>query len=80
MILAAQVAIADHVEIGDHVILLGRSGVAPGKSLKAGVYFGAPARPVKEGMRALASIPRLPSALKRLAELERQVRKLGEDD
>ena len=58
-----------------------RSGVPAGKTLRGGqVYWGAPAKPVKEAMRLHGSLSRLPTALQRLTNLERQFQKLVEDD
>lgn len=77
VILAGNAAVADHVTIEDGVILLARGGAAPNKVLRSGgVYWGVPARPVKEIMRQQAATARLPDALKTLKRLERELQKL----
>lgn len=73
--LAGQVGIADHVTIGDGVMLGAQSGV-PGDIRRAGQYFGTPARPVAEARRISAAMPRLPELLRKVRALERRVREL----
>ena len=64
-VIAGQVGIGDHVHIGPGVILGGQSGVFNGKSLtneglKPGtVFFGTPARPLKQVLREQAVLARL---------------------
>ncbi len=64
-IIAGQVGVGDHVHIGPGVILGGQSGVFNGKSLtneglKPGtVFFGTPARPLKQVLREQAVLARL---------------------
>lgn len=73
--LAARSGTTGHIELGDNVIIAGMSGV--GKSItKPGVYMGKPARPMKEEMRSLAAVARLPKVLKQLKELQREVEDL----
>jgi UDP-3-O-[3-hydroxymyristoyl] glucosamine N-acyltransferase len=80
VIMAGQAALADHVVVEDGAILLARAAGAPGKTLRGGqMYWGAPARPVKEAIQAHAAITRLPSALRRLGRLEREIAKLRDD-
>jgi UDP-3-O-[3-hydroxymyristoyl] glucosamine N-acyltransferase len=64
-VIAGQVGIGDHVHVGPGVILGGQSGVFNGKTLtneghKPGtVFFGTPARPLKQVLREQATLARL---------------------
>jgi len=60
-VIAGQVGIADHVRIGEGVILGAQGGVPTGKILRGpGVLFwGTPARPIKQYLRELAVLARL---------------------
>ncbi len=64
-VIAGQVGIGDHAHVGPGVILGGQAGVFNGKSLtneghKPGtVFFGTPARPLKEVLREHAVLSRL---------------------
>jgi UDP-3-O-[3-hydroxymyristoyl] glucosamine N-acyltransferase len=76
-ILGGQAALADHAGMEDGAILGGRGGVLPGKVLRGGqMYWGLPARPIKDVLRQQAATSRLPDALRKLARLERELRKL----
>ncbi len=59
--LAGQVGIGDHAAVGDGVILGGQGGVLPHKTLvgKGQLFWGTPAKPVKQCLRELASLTRL---------------------
>ena len=77
--LAGQVGVADHLAIGDGATAAARTGVS--KDIKSGqVVWGAPNRPIKQVMRELASLARLPrlfgqvrTLAARLSELEKKV-------
>ncbi len=64
-VIAGQVGIGDHAHVGPGVILGGQSGVFNGKTLtneghKPGtVFFGTPARPLKQVLREQATLARL---------------------
>jgi len=60
-VLAGQVGIADHVRIGEGAILGAQCGVPTGKVLRGpGVLFwGTPARPIKQYLKELAVLARL---------------------
>lgn len=64
-VIAGQVGIGDHVKIGPGVVLGGQSGVFNGKTLtnegvKPGtVFFGTPARPLKQVLREQATLARM---------------------
>ena len=57
-----QVGIGDNVTIQSGAVLGSKSGVLPGKVLKGGgiVYWGVPAKPLKEYLETLAVMARLP--------------------
>jgi len=77
--LAGQVGIADHITMGDGSTAAARTGIS--KDVKENqVVWGAPNRPIKQVMREMASIPKLPALLgqvknivKRLSELEQKL-------
>jgi UDP-3-O-[3-hydroxymyristoyl] glucosamine N-acyltransferase len=60
-IIGGQVGIGEHVEIGPDAILGGQAGILPGKRVHgAGVVFwGTPARPIKDYLKELATLARL---------------------
>ncbi len=64
-VIAGQVGIGDHVTIGPGVILGGQAGVLTGKTLTADgvppgtVFWGTPARPLKQVLREQATLARL---------------------
>jgi len=70
--MAGQVALTDHAVVGNDVVLAGRSAVV--KDLPdAGTYFGTPARPVGDAMRAMVLATRLPELFERLKALEEKL-------
>lgn len=70
--LGGGVGFNDHVSIGDDITLGGRSGVDRDIT-EPGGYFGTPARPIGEAMRAFVLIPKLPELWSRLRKLEKKV-------
>ncbi|BCG62660.1 MAG: UDP-3-O-[3-hydroxymyristoyl] glucosamine N-acyltransferase [Methyloprofundus sp.] len=80
--LAGQVGIADHITMGDGSTAAARTGIS--KDVQPNqVVWGAPNRPIKQVMREMASIPKLPallgqvkSILKRLTEVEQKLSQL----
>ena len=79
--LAGQVGVADHIHIGDGATAAARTGIS--KDIKAGeISWGAPNRPIKQVMREMACIARLPRLMeqvrgltKRLREIEKKLEK-----
>ncbi|MCC7434616.1 MAG: UDP-3-O-(3-hydroxymyristoyl)glucosamine N-acyltransferase [Methanoregulaceae archaeon] len=71
-VLGGGVGTNDHISICDDVILGGRSGVDRDIT-EPGAYFGTPARPIGEAMRAFVLIPKLPEIWSRLKKLEKKV-------
>lgn len=60
-VIAGQVGIADHVRIGEGVILGAQCGVPTSKVVrgKGELFWGTPARPIKEYLKGLAVLARL---------------------
>jgi UDP-3-O-[3-hydroxymyristoyl] glucosamine N-acyltransferase len=60
-IIGGQVGIGDHVTIGAGVILASKCGVPTGKIVRGRgeVYWGVPARPLKQHLKELAALSRL---------------------
>ncbi|GAW86730.1 UDP-3-O-[3-hydroxymyristoyl] glucosamine N-acyltransferase [Bathymodiolus platifrons methanotrophic gill symbiont] len=83
--LAGQVGIADHITMGDGSTAAARTGIS--KDVQANqVVWGAPNRPIKQVMREMASIPKLPALLgqvknilKRLTEVEQKLSRLDKE-
>ena len=59
-VLAGQVGLAEHVTVGPGVIVGAQGGVPTGKRLagKGEVFWGTPARPIREYLRDLARLKR----------------------
>lgn len=70
VILGGQVGIGDHVTIEDGVILGSQGGVPTGKRLKAGLYWGTPARPLAEVKKRYAEVGLIGRIRKRIAAIE----------
>ena len=83
--LAGQVGIADHITMGDGSTAAARTGIS--KDVQPNqVVWGAPNRPIKQVMREMASIPKLPALLrqvknilKRLSEVEQKLSRLDKE-
>lgn len=73
--IAGQVAFSDHVSTCDDVILAGRTGVS-NDIKKPGAYFGLPARPYQEALKAVALATKLPEMLSRIRALEAKIKEL----
>ncbi|RLA22595.1 MAG: UDP-3-O-(3-hydroxymyristoyl)glucosamine N-acyltransferase [Gammaproteobacteria bacterium] len=83
--LAGQVGIADHITMGEGSTAAARTGIS--KDVQPNqVVWGAPNRPIKQVMREMASIPKLPALLgqvknilKRLSEVEQKLSRLDKE-
>ncbi len=73
--IAGQTAIKDGVTVCDDVILGGRTGVMADIDVP-GDYLGMPAVRLREELRQLAALQRLPDLLKRVKQLETELEKL----
>jgi len=64
VIVGGQVGIADHVEIGEKVILGAQAGIPSRKKIRGPgiVFWGTPARPIKDYLKELAALARLSRA------------------
>jgi UDP-3-O-[3-hydroxymyristoyl] glucosamine N-acyltransferase len=71
-VIAGQVAISDHVNVGDGARIGGQSGVT--KDVPAGAaVFGTPARPMKDTLREMAALTKLPGLLKQFKRQEQEL-------
>jgi UDP-3-O-[3-hydroxymyristoyl] glucosamine N-acyltransferase len=71
--------VVDHVTIGKNTVVMARSGVT--KDIPAdSVVSGFPAQDHKKEMEAQASLRRLPTILKKLSELEKQIQSSSRPD
>ena len=74
-ILAGQVGLSGHIELGNGVIVGAQGGVS--KSLpKAGIYFGSPAKEIREAKRTEVHIRNLESYAERIKNLEKEIEEL----
>jgi UDP-3-O-[3-hydroxymyristoyl] glucosamine N-acyltransferase len=75
--LAGQVGVSGHISIGDNARAGAQSGIAgsipPGEDV-----LGSPALPIENARRSLAAVSKLPDWLKRVRDLEREVKDLRE--
>lgn len=78
VVMGGQVGMADHLVIGNGVSVGAQSGLMHDVANHQQV-FGSPARPIREQMQILASIPRLPEMRRSLRDLERQVTQLKDE-
>ncbi|MGR9115032.1 MAG: UDP-3-O-(3-hydroxymyristoyl)glucosamine N-acyltransferase [Gammaproteobacteria bacterium] len=73
--LAGQVGVADHITIGAGATAAARTGIS--KDIKPGeVSWGAPNRPIKQVMREMASIARLPKLMEQVKQLTQRLKAL----
>ncbi len=77
--LAARVGVAGHIEIADQTTVGGKSGVIASIKEPGGTYFGYPAKPMKDTLRARKNLKQLGSLIKRVKELEKKLEALDED-
>ena len=69
--MAGQVGIVGHVEIADGSVIAAQSGVS--KSVPGGVWFGYPARPIKETKQQIVWIRSLGKLFARVKEIEKKL-------
>jgi len=73
VVLGGQVGLAGHLKIGNQVTIAAQSGVM--HDIPAGEkWFGSPARPDRQMKRQILALQHLPDLLRRVAELERQLK------
>lgn len=76
--LAGQVGVAGHIQIGDNVQVGAQAGIA-GSVESNTKLLGSPAMPVEEARRSMIAVQKLPDWLKRVKELEAEVRRLRDE-
>ncbi|MDH5716380.1 MAG: UDP-3-O-(3-hydroxymyristoyl)glucosamine N-acyltransferase [Spirochaetia bacterium] len=69
VIIAGKAGIADHVTLGKKSVILALTGV-PSDTKEGTVYFGIPARPVREAHKINSALASLPELIKRVKTLE----------
>lgn len=69
-VLGGQIGIGDHADIGEKVILGSQSGILPWKKLRGPgvVFWGTPAKPLKDYLKELAALARLSRSSKKKAD------------
>jgi UDP-3-O-[3-hydroxymyristoyl] glucosamine N-acyltransferase len=73
VIMGGGVGTNDHIKITHDVIIGGRSGIDRDIT-EPGEYFGTPARPVREAIRAFLLLPKLPELFSRIRALEKRLK------
>jgi UDP-3-O-[3-hydroxymyristoyl] glucosamine N-acyltransferase len=77
VLLGGACGVADHVTIGDNVMLGAGSGFAPGKVVPSnGIWFGWPAKPIREAKRIQAEFSRIGQLRETVKDLARRVEAL----
>ncbi len=81
-VLGGQVGIGDNVTIQSRAILGSGSGVLSSKIVKGGgeVYWGTPARPLREYLAGLANITKIPDLRRAIEELRRRLEALEKQE
>lgn len=77
-VIGGQVGMGDNVTVKSGAIVGSGAGILSSKILKGGgeVYWGTPARPLKEYLESLAGVARLPQLRRDVEELERRLAEL----
>jgi len=74
VILGGQCGVGDHTFLEDGVVLGAQGGVGTGKRVKGpGLYWGSPARPLREVLKSQAEVLRLGRLKERVRSLERRL-------
>lgn len=76
-VIAGQVAVSDHINIGPGARIGGQSGVTKDVAARATV-FGTPARPLRNTLRELAALARLPGLIKKINQQTQELTTLRE--
>ncbi len=72
VVMAGQVGVADHITVGDGVFLGARTALS--QDAPAGAkLLGAPARPIRDTLRVLLALERLPELLREFRQLKKRV-------
>lgn len=74
-ILGGQCGLSDHAVLGDDIVFAGRTATSQTIS-EPGAYFGTPAQPASEGIKAMLLAAKLPELVSRIRTLEKKLAKL----
>jgi UDP-3-O-[3-hydroxymyristoyl] glucosamine N-acyltransferase len=75
VVMGGQCGLSDHATISDDVTFAGRSATSQ-DIREPGVYFGVPAGPANEMLRAFMLQPKLPEIVSRLRKVEKKLEEL----
>jgi len=74
-VFGGRVGVADHISIGDRVMVGGGSGIT--RDVEAGqIIVGYYAMPIRDWLKVQAILPKLPELKKRIMDLEQQIKEL----
>lgn len=73
VVFGAQSGVAGHISVADRTQLAARIGIIDSIVEPGGTYFGYPAKPIKEWSRGQMFQKKIPTLLKRVAELEKRL-------
>ena len=77
VVIAGQAGFGERIRVKKGAVIGGQAGVLPGKILPGNqVYWGTPARPLREFKRILALLPRLPQMRSELERLKKRLDQL----
>ncbi len=77
VVIAGQAGFGERIRVKKGAVIGGQAGVLPGKILPGNqVYWGTPARPLREFKRILALLPRLPQMRSELRQLKKRIDQL----
>ena len=77
VVIAGQAGFGERIRVKKGAVIGGQAGVLPGKILPGNqVYWGTPARPLREFKRILALLPRLPRMRSELQQLKKRIDQL----
>ncbi|QOY86933.1 UDP-3-O-(3-hydroxymyristoyl)glucosamine N-acyltransferase [Paludibaculum fermentans] len=81
-VIGGQVGLGDNVTVKSGAVLGSGAGVLSSKIIRGGgeVYWGTPARPLKEYLEALANVARIPQLKRELADLQERLKALEKKD
>ena len=81
VVIAGQAGFGEHIRVKEGAVIGGQAGVLPGKVLPGNqVYWGTPARPLREFKRILAHLSRLPQMRSELERLKKRLDQLLRDN
>ena len=81
VVIAGQAGFGEHIRVKEGAVIGGQAGVLPGKILQGNqVYWGTPARPLREYKRILAHLSRLPRMRSELERLKKQLDQIQQEN